>query len=85
MAGRSHEVWGTVLCDSQRGSFVLGLPAGAFIQHPPDECRSLGPFEVIATVAQDDIVLAVDRLVTCVMVAWAVTIFVGMSYLAAII
>jgi hypothetical protein len=85
MPGGSHDVWGALLDDSLRGSLVLGLPARAFIQHPPVECRPAGPFEEVVTVMPDEMGIAVDRLVTCVMVAWAVSIFVGMSYLAAII
>ena len=43
------------------------------------------PYDIPFSVIEGDILLPVDRIVTCVMVVWAVTIFAGMSYLAAVL
>lgn len=64
---------------------VVTVRAEYFIELPPAERRPDGPFDIPFSVIEGDILLPVDRIVTCVMVVWAVTIFAGMSYLAAVL
>lgn len=75
---------GTLLHDSARDSVVLVVPATDFITFAVVEGRGSGR-SVNVLSADHDFDAQCDALVTCVMVVWAVTIFVGMGCLAALI
>ena len=74
------------VADSRRCSIVVGVATRRFIQLPPEERRASGPVDAWFFVdAEDEVPVLLDRIVTCVMVAWAVVIFGGMTYLAAVL
>jgi hypothetical protein len=85
MNGPSSELFGTVLLDSRRKSLIVVASPHVFLTPPVPEVRSAGPFSEVPIMPIDELGITMDRFVTCVMVVWAVSIFVGMSYLAAII
>ena len=85
MFERKADPFGAVVPDSFRRSLIVLVPEASFIESPREETRGSGFYREIPLGACDEIGLSVDRIVTCVMVVWAVSIFVGMSYLAAVI
>ena len=82
MNDRQHDELGVLLRDSARRSLIVALPTQAFVSPPLDERRCLGAIRVVRIAPVDDMWLSVDKLVTCIMIIWAVTIFAGMTYLA---
>jgi len=85
MFERSHEISGALLRDSARRSLVVTVPASTFVLLPVAEIRAGGPVREVPLVTPDDLWMSADKIVTCVMVVWAVTIFAGMGFLAAVI
>jgi hypothetical protein len=75
---------GTLLHDSARDSVVLVVPMREFLSVAVIERRGCGRCVDVLS-ADHDFNAQCDALVTCVMVVWAVTIFVGMGCLAALI
>ena len=85
MPDRKADAIGTVVPDSFRRSLIVLVPGVSLIEAPRQEMRGSGFYREIPIFPCDEIGPSVDRIVTCVMVVWAVSIFVGMSYLAAVI
>ncbi|MBV9646439.1 MAG: hypothetical protein JO043_03150 [Candidatus Eremiobacteraeota bacterium] len=83
MFEREADLCGAVIADSFRRSVIVLAPESCFIERAVDERRSCGLIREV--IVPEETLPPVDRLVTGVMLVWAVSIFVGMSYLAAII
>ena len=75
---------GRLVHDSARDSIVLVVPASDFVSAAVVEQRGCGRCVDVLS-ADHDFDAQCDALVTCVMVVWAVTIFIGMGCLAALI
>jgi hypothetical protein len=81
----SHDVPGTIYADTKRRSVVIVVATESFVRAPFDERLGSGQVRELRIVPYEPVGMLTDRIVTCVMVAWALTIFVGMSCLAALI